>query len=300
MIRFFTFVSIFMSVVYAQDLITPIPKEIKHDKQKAKIGKILFFDTRLSKDKKISCASCHKPSNGWSDNKKVSTGVFGQKDIIQTPTILNAVFNFREFWNGRAKNLKEQVDITLHNSIEMGMDKKSIEKRVNGIKSYKDMFKEDYISYKMIVEAIAEFQKTLITPEAKFDRYIEGKIKLSKDELNGYETFKRLGCITCHNGKNVGGNSFQKIGIIFKYDNCPNDRYSITKNSIDKCVYKVPTLRNIALTPPYFHDGSSKTLKSAIEKMAYYNLGYIIDEKETKNIEKFLKTLTGNSPKLSE
>lgn len=292
--------SISIGIVCAQNLITPIPKEIKYNKQKAKIGKMLFFDTRLSKDKKVSCASCHKPSNGWSDNKKVSIGVFGQKDTIQTPTVLNAIFNFREFWNGRAKDLKEQVDTTLHNNIEMDMDKNSIEKNVNSIKLYKDMFKKDYVSYKMVVDAIAEFQKTLITPGAKFDRYIEGKVKLSKDELNGYKTFKRLGCITCHNGKNVGGNSFQKIGIIFKYDNCPNDRHSITKISIDKCVYKVPTLRNIALTPPYFHDGSAKTLKSAIEKMAYYNLGYIINEKEIKNIEKFLKTLTGNSPKLSE
>lgn len=282
----------FLSSSYA-GLITPIPKDTKYDKEGAKIGKILFFDTMLSKDKKISCASCHNPSTGWADRRKRSIGVYGQKDRVQTPTILNSVFNFKFFWNGRADNFKEQINMTLHNKIEMKMDKVLIEKRVNSSKLYKKLYKSNNITYDMIVDSLKEFLKSKITPDSKFDKYIKKEIKLTNEEQKGLELFKKLGCITCHNGVNVGGNSFQKIGIIFKYKSCSDDRYSITKNIEDKCVYKVPTLRNIELTEPYFHDGSAKTLKEAIEKMGYYNLGYILNENEMDSIESFLKTLTG-------
>ena len=256
----------------------------------------------LSKDKKISCASCHKPSVGWADKKDFSIGVFGAKDVIQTPTILNSRFNFKQFWDGKADNFKEQLDITLHNPIEMGMTKALVENRLNQSKKYRDIFykiyKKDFISYNMVLDAIAEFQKALTTPNAKFDLFLQGKIKLESQERQGYRLFKKLGCITCHNGVNVGGNSFQKIGIIFKYNNCKGDRYQLTKKEFDRCIYKVPTLRNIVLTAPYFHDASAKTLKKAIEYMAHYNLGYIIKDSEVKSIESFLKTLTGKTPNI--
>ncbi len=288
---------LFALCLVAKELITPIPTNIKYNQQKANIGKMLFFDTILSKDRKISCASCHKPNNGWADKKDFSVGIFGAKDIVQTPTILNSTFNFRQFWNGKAKNFKEQIDITLHNPIEMGMTKILVEKRVNQSREYKDIFlkvyHKDFISYKMVIDTIIEFQKALTTPNAKFDLFLQNKAKLTTKERQGYRLFKKLGCITCHNGVNIGGNSFQKIGLIFKYNNCEADRYQLTKKEFDRCVYKVPTLRNIELTAPYFHDASAKTLKKAIEYMAHYNLGYIIKDSEIESIESFLKTLTG-------
>ena len=293
---------LFFKFLLADSIIKPIPEKIKYNKQKAILGMYLFTDTRLSADKKISCMSCHKPNEGWADRRKVSIGVFGRKGRVNSPTVLNAVFNFRQFWNGRAKNLKEQVFGPLHTNFEMDMDKKEAEKTVNQIPFYKKLFKKiyhkDYITADMIADAIAEFEKTLITPNCKYDLYLKGKAKLTPKEMRGKILFKRYGCITCHNGVNIGGNSFQKMGLIIPYENCYDDRYEITHNPADKCVYKVPTLRNIELTAPYFHDGSSKTLKDAIKKMGYYNLGVILKPDEIDAIEAFLKTFTGKQPYL--
>jgi cytochrome c peroxidase len=152
----------------------------------------------------------------------------------------------------------------------------------------------------LVFDAIAEFEKALITPNSKFDLYLKGKAKLSKKEKEGFLLFKRYGCITCHNGINLGGNSYQKIGVVIKVYKMPRglDRYEVTKNPDDKYVYKVPTLRNIALTYPYFHNGSVKTLKEAIKLMGYYNLGIYLRDDEIDKIEAFLKTLTGKKPKI--
>ena len=291
---------IFFKMVFADMIIKPIPEKIDYNKQKAKLGMYLFTDPRLSADKKISCMSCHKPSEGWADRRKVSIGVFGRKGRVNSPTVLNAVFNFRQFWNGRAKDLKEQVFGPLHTNYEMDIDKKEAEKTVNSIAFYKKIFKKiyhsDYITADMIADAIAEFEKSLITPDCKYDLYLKGKAKLSPKELKGKILFKSYGCITCHNGINIGGNSYQKMGLIIPYKNCVDDRYEITRDPADKCVYKVPTLRNIELTAPYFHDGSSDTLKKAIEKMGYYNLGIELKPDEIDAIEAFLKTFTGKQP----
>jgi cytochrome c peroxidase len=291
-----------ISFLFSQELITPIPEHIKYNKQKAELGKYLFFDPILSKDKKISCASCHNPTEGWADKRKVSVGVYGHKGDIQSPTVLNSVYNFRQFWNGRAKDLKEQINGPVHNTVEMDMDEKIIVKRLNNSPFYKKMFKKVYhtnkITYKMVVDAIAEFEKTLITPDSKFDLYLKGKAKLSPLEKKGYVLFKKYGCITCHNGINIGGNSYQKMGTIYPIKKCVGDRYEVTKNPFDKCVYKVPTLRNIALTAPYFHDASAKTLEEAVKKMAHNNLGLDISKSDIKAIVAFLKTLTGKTPEI--
>lgn len=295
---------IFFKLLFADMIIKPVPEKIKYNKQKASLGMYLFMDPRLSADKKISCMSCHKPSEGWADKRKVSIGVFGRKGRVNSPTVLNAVFNFRQFWNGRAKDLKDQVFGPLHSNFEMDTDKKEAEKTVNTISVYKELFKKiyhtDYITADMIADAIAEFEKTLITPDCKFDLYLKGKAKLTPLEMKGKILFKSYGCITCHNGVNIGGNSFQKMGLIIPYKNCIDDRYEITHNPADRCVYKVPTLRNIALTAPYFHDGSAETLKEAIKKMGYYNLGIELKSDEIEAIEAFLKTFTGKQPDLGE
>ena len=292
---------IFSVFILADNLIVPIPENAPFNKQKAKIGEILFFDTSLSRDNTISCASCHNPSEGWADKRKVSIGVYGRKGIIQSPTVLNARFNFRQMWNGRFANLKEQINGPIHNPVEMNMSNQLVEKRLNASNIYKKLFKKvyhkNYITYEMMADAIAEFEKALYTPDSKFDLYLKGKAKLSKEEKEGYFLFKSYGCVICHNGVNVGGNSFEKMGVIHHLKDCVGDRYSITKNPDDKCVYKVPTLRNIALTAPYFHNASAKTLFDAVQKMGYYNLGFSIPKKDAKKIVSFLKTLTGEKPK---
>ena len=192
-----------------------------------------------------------------------------------------------------------------HDPDEMGMDKKTLEEKINSIPKYKAIFKnvynKDYITDDMIYDAIAEFEKALITPNCKFDRYLRGeKNALNEKEKRGYFLFKSYGCITCHNGVNLGGNSFQKLGIFIEGIKIPrgHDRYDVTKREDDKYVYKVPTLRNIALTAPYFHDGSVKTLKEAIILMGQYNLGIKILPKDVETIEAFLKTLTGEKPEI--
>ena len=283
--------------LFAGDVILPITNKVDYDKQKAQIGQELFFDPILSKDKTISCASCHKPSHGWADDTKVSYGVGGAKGKINSPTVLNAVYNFKQLWNGGAKDLKDQVKGPIHNQHEMNMSNEQVEKRLNNNSRYKEEFKEvyhtDHISYDNVLDAISEFEKTLITPNSKFDKYLKGEVELTEDEKKGSVLFKSLGCVTCHNGTNIGGNSFQKIGIVIEYKNCFKDKYEITKREFDRCVYKVPTLRNIELTSPYFHDGSAKTLEGAIKKMSYHNLGFEIEDDKVKYIKAFLKTLTG-------
>jgi len=298
-----TFIIIMISIVlFARDLIKPIPERININLQKAKLGKILFFDPQFSLDNKVSCASCHNPEEGWADKDPVSVGVFGRKGNIQSPTVLNSVFNFRQFWNGRAKDLKEQIEGPINNPNEMGFNKAKVIQILNTDKNYKKLFKSiyglRYITFDMFADAIAEFEKSLITPDSKFDLFLKGKIRLSKDEYEGYVMFKKYGCITCHNGINIGGNSFQKMGVIFPIKNCVADRYEITKNPLDKCVYKVPTLRNIELTAPYFHDASAKTLYGAVQRMAYHNLGFKLPKKDADKIVAFLKTLTGKQPEI--
>ena len=291
---------IFTLFLMAQNLIVPIPEHAPYNKQKAKLGELLYFDTMLSRDKTISCASCHNPAEGWADKRKVSIGVYGRRGFIQSPTVLNARFNFVQMWNGSCATLKDQIKDSIHNPNEMDMTNKLLEKRLNASKKYKKLFKKiyhkNYITYDMVADAIAEFEKALYTPDSKFDLYLKGKAKLTKIEKRGYMLFKSYGCIICHNGINVGGNSFEKMGVIHHLKSCKGDRYSLTHNPEDKCVYKVPTLRNIALTAPYFHDASAKTLIEAVKKMGYYNLGIDIPLNDAKAIVSFLKTLTGKTP----
>ena len=280
--------------------IIPIPLNVQYDKQKAQLGKELFFDKSFSADRKISCASCHVPKYGGADPRKVSIGVYGKLGNIQSPTVYNARYNFRQFWNGRARDLKEQILGPTHNPVEMGMNNQRILKVINS--KYKDKFYKIYkrwnITFGMFQDAIAEFEKALVTPNCKFDKWLRGEVKLTKLEKDGYYNFKKLGCITCHNGINIGGNSWQKIGVIHKVKDRIGDKFSFTHNPRDKYVYKVATLRNIALTAPYFHNAVTKDLNKAVNLMAYYNLGLDLSDYQTKSIVAFLKTLTGEKPKI--
>ena len=288
--------------IFASNIIIPIPQTIKYNKQKALLGKKLFFDKKISADGTISCASCHSPKFGGADPRVVSVGVYGKLGVIQSPTVYNSVFNFRQFWNGRAKDLYAQIDGPTHNPVEMGLNSKKIEKLLNSNETYKKLFSKiyhtNYITYDMFKDAIVEFETALITPNSKFDKYLRGETKLTPKELKGYKYFKTLGCINCHNGINIGGNSFGKIGVIHHIKNNKEDRFSITHNKLDKFVYKVPTLRNIALTAPYFHTGITYKLSEAVNLMAYFNLGVRLSKEENEDIVAFLKTLTAPKPKI--
>lgn len=304
MFRFLIIITFFYTFIFASEPIIPLPQKVEYDKPKAMLGKKLFFDPILSKDKTVACNSCHNLAKGGADCKEVSHGVMGKLGNIQAPTVYNARYNFKQFWNGRADNLTEQANGPINNPNEHDMNPKLIEQRLNASQSYKKLFKEvfgvNYIKYKDVINAIVEFEKALVTPNSKFDRYLRGEIKLSEKEQRGYTLFKQYGCITCHNGINIGGNSFQKMGLFFPYDSNKSypDRAMLMKDKHYKNVFKVPTLRNIALTAPYFHDGSAKTLHKAVEKMSYHNLGIEITSEDADKIVAFLKTLTGIKPKI--
>ena len=292
------------SFLFSKELITPIPLIINVDIPKANLGKKLFNDTRLSKNNTISCASCHILEEGGDDNLVVSIGIDGQKGSRNAPTVLNARFNANQFWDGRAKDLQEQAEGPIHNPIEMGSDFKEVISKLEKDKSYVKEFNQLYsdgITGKNITNAITEFENTLITPNSKFDKFLRGdKNALSTDEQEGYKHFKEYGCISCHNGVNIGGNLMQKLGVIENFKTKDFGKYNETKNIDDKFYFKVPTLRNIEQTSPYFHDGLTPTLKDAVNKMAFYQVGYTLTKEETNKIILFLQTLNGDKPTLKE
>lgn len=293
--------SLFMPVVQAFEPIQPIPRHVEYDKAKALLGKKLFLETRLSRDGTISCHSCHSFSAGGADPRSVSTGVYARQGALNSPTVFNSFYNFRQFWNGRASDLVEQAKGPLHSTLEMDMSPIRIEGFLNSDQEYRQLFGEIYatprISFDQLVEAIAEFEKALFTPDSKFDLYLRGEEQLSEDEKQGYILFKSLGCISCHNGINVGGNSFQYLGAVNPIDrDLAGDRYEISKDPFDKNRFKVPGLRNIALTSPYLHDGSEEHLSDVLDIMAFHNLGFKLTKTENDLLQKFLATLTGKTP----
>ena len=287
--------------MFAEELITPIPFESQYDIKKALLGRKLFFETRLSHDNTISCASCHFIEDGGDDNSPISFGIGGNTGTRNSPTVLNAIYNSVQFWDGRAKNLQEQVVVPIHNPVEMGSSFKEVISKLikddNYLGEFLSIYK-DGITGLNITDAISEFEKSLTTPNSRFDQYLRGDKKvLSDDEKEGYKLFKEYGCISCHNGVNIGGNLMQKIGVMSDAKSLDFGKFNITKKEEDRFYFKVPSLRNIELTAPYFHNGQVETLKDAVEKMAEYQIGYLLEEKEIESIVKFLKTLTGDRPK---
>jgi len=286
--------------IQAGHVIQPIPQSIEYDRTKAELGKKLFFDPKLSRDGTVACVNCHNPTSG-ADTRALSIGIEGQEGSANAPTVFNSVFNFRQMWNGRAENLLDQVRMPVHNPVEMDMSADRIKEYLRQDPHYAPLFRKIYhrpANFRDMSDAIAEFEKALITPDSRFDRFLRGETKLNPREMKGYRLFKRLGCITCHNGINLGGNSFQKMGLInrYRWNADAPDRYAMTHKDSDKNVYKVPTLRNVALTAPYFHDGSAPSLENALKKMAYHNLGFDLTDKEIEALTAFLKTLTGRQP----
>jgi cytochrome c peroxidase len=291
---------IFNILVLANEPIQPIPQTMKVDRHKAALGKKLFFDRQLSADKTINCASCHILHDGGDDNLKSSFGIYGQKGPINSPTVYNAVFNFREFWDGRAADLQEQAAGPIENPKEMGFNFKDLVIRLNKT-PYKKLFHSIYkegITKETITDAIAEYEKSLITPNSPFDRYLRGEEEaITQNQKEGYALFKAKGCIACHHGINIGGNMYNKFGIFTDSNSTDLGRYNVTHKEQDKYYFKVPSLRNITETAPYFHDGRTYSLKTAIYLMAQYQLGRKITEEEVEKIMAFLNSLKGTLPK---
>jgi cytochrome c peroxidase len=271
------------------------------------LGQQLFSDGRLSANNRVSCATCHDLAKGGSDSLAHSIGFNGQATAVRAPTVLNATYNFRQFWNGRADSLETQIDMVVQNPIEMGSQWQDVIAKVSQDPRYKAEFASSYggaVTKGKIQNALATYERTLVTPGAPFDRYLLGdRDAISAEEKSGYEKFKQYGCIACHQGMNVGGNMFQKFGVIGDYFAARGNqtqadlgRYLVTGEEDDKHVFKVPSLRNVALTAPYFHDGSAKTLDAAVDVMFRYQLGRVASKQDRTAIIHFLNTLTGRPP----
>jgi len=278
-----------------------LPKNI--NSAQAKLGKKLYFDPRLSKSGFISCNSCHNLSMGGTDNLKTSIGHNWQQGPISAPTVLNSSMNVAQFWDGRAADLKAQAGGPIANPGEMAFTHELAVKVLESIPQYVDEFKKvfskEQITIEEVTQAIAEFEKTLVTPNSRFDKWLKGeKTALNSEELEGYELFKNSGCVACHNGEAVGGTSFQKMGAVepYKTKNPAEGLKGVTGKEEDRFKFKVPTLRNVELTYPYFHDGEAATLSEAVEIMGQIQLGKKFTAEETAKIVAFLKTLTGDQP----
>jgi cytochrome c peroxidase len=283
--------------------IQPIKAPAKINQAKADLGAKLFFDPRLSKSGFISCNSCHNLSMGGSDNLPTSIGHGWQEGPINSPTVLNADLNFVQFWDGRAADLKAQAGGPIENPIEMGSTHEhvvTVLQTIPGyVKEFKAVFSKNKIDIDQVTDAIAEFEKTLVTPNSRFDKWLKGDKKaLTKQELAGYQLFKDNGCTACHYGENVGGTSFQKFGVFANYHtkNASKGRVGVTGDAEDEMVFKVPTLRNVELTYPYFHDGAVETLEEAVDTMESLQLGGKFTKEENAAMVAFLKTLTGEQP----
>ena len=288
---------------FSKEPIQPIPQHVEFDKSKASLGKSLFFNPRLSTNNSISCASCHHLESGGDDNTKFGISLSAEQHIINTPSIFNAQFNFKQNWNGSAKTLGKQIENVIENHHEFNNSWEVIVSRLVDDASLRKNFNKTYkngITKENIIDALVEFEKTLFTPNSRFDQYLRNEIDLSNEEKQGYALFKSLGCVSCHQGINVGGNIFQKFGVFYNYlaeqgniEKADYGRYNITQRKFDKFVFKVPSLRNIAVTAPYLHNGSAKTLEDAIRIMGSTQLGRELNDDTVSMIKTFLNTLTG-------
>ncbi|MCT8334906.1 cytochrome-c peroxidase [Leptospira sp. 85282-16] len=265
------------------------------------LGKKLYFEKKLSLNETQSCNSCHNVEGKGAgvDNLPTSPGAFGKNGDRNSPTVLNAGFHFVQFWDGRAADLKAQAKGPILNPVEMAMpSEKEVLKRLSEDAEYPSLFAKAYpdekspLTYENLAGAIASFERTLVT-SSRFDDFINGDYKaISQAEQEGFKSFMAAGCTSCHSGNLLGGNSYRKIGQVNEYKTNDLGLYNVTKKAEDKFFFKVPSLRNIALTGPYFHDGQVKTLEDAVKKMAYHQLGMNLSDEETNKIVTFLGTLS--------
>lgn len=291
---------------FANEPVRPVEDSVAVDLRKVILGEMLFHDTRLSADNTVSCSTCHGLNTGGVDNKQFSEGIRGQFGGVNAPTVFNAYYNFVQFWDGRAHSLAAQAAGPPLNPVEMGCESfDEICAKLNADKNFRKAFTEVYpegITEATITDAIEQFEMTLLTPDSRFDRYLKGEQDaVSAEEIEGYELFKKYSCASCHVGENLGGQSYELMGLWKDYfaDRGTeltiedNGRFKQTSDERDRHRFKVPGLRNIALTAPYFHDGTMKTLEEAVQAMAVYEVGVTLSDEEVSRIVSFLNTLTG-------
>ena len=283
--------------------IKPIEAAQVSDAGKVELGKKLWFEPRLSMSGIISCNTCHNLSMGGTDNLKTSIGHGWKAGPVNSPTVFNSSLAIAQFWDGRAADLKEQAGGPIQADVEMNMPHTLAVGILQSIPGYVDEFRrvygKDKIDIDMITDSIAEFEKTLVTPNARFDKWLAGDDKaLTEKELAGYTLFKECGCVACHNGPAAGGTSFQRMGVVepYKTSSPAEGRSAVTGVDADRFNFKVPTLRNVEMTYPYFHDGAANTLTEAVDIMGRLQLGKKFTKDENAKIVAFLKTLTGDQP----
>ena len=273
--------------------------------EKIDLGRMLFYENRLSKNQQISCNSCHQLDKYGVDNESTSSGHKSQRGGRNSPTVYNAAGHIAQFWDGRAKDVEEQAKGPILNPIEMAMkSSESVLQTLESIPGYVDAFKKAFpqdkqpINYENLAAAIGAFERKLVTP-SRFDQFLAGdKTALKDEEVKGLQTFVATGCITCHSGTYMGGRMYQKVGLAAPWPNVKDlGRFEVTKGEGDKHVFKVPSLRNIAKTAPYLHDGSVLLLDTQVRLMARHQLAKELSDDDVKSIVTFLNTLTGEIPK---
>lgn len=298
----------------AQGLFQPLPKDMATPeypvaKERVALGRLLFFDTRFSIDGNVGCVTCHQPSLYGTDGRPRSIGVKSRPHPRHAPTVLNAALQFVIHWRGDRLDAEDQVAQSLLSPITNGQsDEKALLARVNSIPGYAPLFKSAFpadpepVSRKNMALAIGAFERTLVTP-SRFDDYLVGDVNaLSASERAGLAKFIDTGCIACHNGPGVGGGMYQKFGVMEDYwkvtgsEPVDKGRADVTKNDADLYMFKVPSLRNVAMTAPYFHDGSVATLPEAVKVMARLQLGAKLEDKDVDDVVSFLTSLTGPLP----
>ena len=300
----------------AQMMFKPIPESAPALKDnpatpvKAELGKMLFFDPRLSASALISCNTCHNIGMGGADYQETSIGHGWNRGPRNAPTVLNSVFNTAQFWDGRAKDLMEQAKGPVQASVEMNNSPDMVIKTLRSMPEYVEMFKKaflqesDPVTFDNMARAIEVFETTLLTPDSPFDKYLKGDGKaLNTMEKEGLMLFMNKGCASCHGGVNMGGQGYFPFGVVEKPDlkvrpASDKGRFTVTKTKADEYVFKSPSLRNIALTPPYFHTGKVWDLKGAVSIMGSAQLGIKLTDTEINKIVAFLKSTNGVQPKI--
>lgn len=304
-------------ITRARDIFKPIPINAPSLRgnpataDKIALGRMLFFDPRLSATHSISCQSCHSIGLGGADNSPTAAGFHGQRGDRNSPTVFNAVFNFAQFWDGRAKDLEEQADGLLVNPVEMASPKAHVAQQLAALPSYRAAFARAFpkdpnpVSLANAQKAIAVFEATLITPNAPFDKFLRGDATaLNATQKEGLTLFMDKGCSTCHSGVNLGGSMYAKFGQVEAPDAkylpaADKGRGGVTGNAADDYFFKVPNLRNIALTAPYFHNGSEASLATTVDVMGKTQLGLTLTKAETDKLVAFLGALTGDQPQIN-
>ncbi len=291
-------------IATSEDPIDPIPLTVDLDPRKVALGARLFRDPVLSPGGDVACVTCHDFALGGADRRTRSDLPGHAPAVINTPTVFNAALNYRYHWNGKFEDLEAQLDAPITSPRVLATTFDDVVARLAKAPQYPELFAAIYprgLEVASFRDAMVTYERSLVTPSARFDVYLRGdKTALTDDERAGYSLFKSHGCISCHQGVNIGGNLFEKFGALRDYfkdrghvEEADYGRYNVTKLERDRYVFRVASLRNVAMTPPYFHDGSAKTLEDAVRVMGKYQLGRNLSGEQVRLLVAFLKTLTG-------